>query len=100
MAEQFTEFSETTDLYLEILREAQRIEDKKLVRIIQRRLRQVRQPVYATSNGCQIIAFPRLFIPPFPQLKKPQFWPKLAYKQIAIIIAGYLLLLTGHTFMQ
>ena len=29
MAEQFNEFNETTDLYLEILREAQRIEDKK-----------------------------------------------------------------------
>jgi hypothetical protein len=95
-----TEFNETTDLYLEILREAQKIEDKKLVRIIQSRLRQVRQPVYATPNGCRIIAFPRLFAQSFPQLKKPRFWPKLAYTQIAMIIAGYLLLLTGHTLMR
>ena len=100
MAEQYTEFNETTDLYLEILREAQKIEDKKLVHIIQSRLRQVRQPVYATSNGCQIIAFPRLFMPSLPQLKKPRFWPKLAYAQIAVIIAGYLLLLTGHSLIR
>ncbi len=99
MGQQHSEFNETTDLYLEILQEAQRVEDKKLVKIIRKRLRQMRQPVYATPNGCEIIMFPKLFNPPYAPLKEPMFWPKQAFAHIAFILAGYLLLLTGNTLM-
>ena len=99
MADRYTEFNETTDLYLEILQEAQEIEDKKLIELIRNRLRQMHQPVYATPDGCQIILFPKLLIPQCRILKESRFWPKQALAHIGIILSFYLLMLTGHTLV-
>ena len=99
MVDRYTEFNETTDMYLEILQEAQKVEDKKLIEIIRSRLRQMHEPVYATPDGCQIILFPRLLIPSCQRLNEPRFWPKQALAHIAIILSTYLIMLTGHTLM-
>lgn len=97
MADQFIEYSETTDLYMEILQEAQRVEDKKLVEMIRRRLGQLRQPIYTSPDGCQIIVFPKSFLPPDSSEAETRFWPKQKYSEIAILLAFYLLVLSGHT---
>ena len=99
MVDRYTEFNETTDLYLELLQEAQEIEDKKLIELIRNRLRQMHQPVYATPDGCQIILFPKLLIPSCTILKESRFWPKQALAHICIMVSAYLLMLTGHTLV-
>ncbi len=53
------EFNETTDLYLDILIEAQKLEDKKLIQLIRRRLENIEPSPPATGGGCKIIMFPR-----------------------------------------
>ena len=59
MPERVETFCQTTDLYLEMLREAQRVEDKKLVQLIRRRLKHMGRSPKFTSAGCEIICFPR-----------------------------------------
>jgi len=93
-------YSETTDLYREILREAQRIEDKKLIRIIQQRLKNLGNVSCFTSSGCEIISFPgSMNIPLHPPEDRP-FWPKFDHIQIVIILIAYLLLITTHSIWQ
>ncbi len=59
MPEIMEEFNETTDLYLEILVNAQRMEDKKLIRLIKQRLESVDASSSPPTRRCKIIMFPR-----------------------------------------
>ncbi len=63
MPEILEEFNETTDLYLEILLEAQKMEDKKLIELIKQRLEFIEPSPPPTTGKCKIIAFPRRFVP-------------------------------------
>ena len=100
MSDKSMEFSETTDLYLEILQEAQQVEDRKLIRIIRQRLMHAGPSPYMTTDGCVIISFPA----PAPAAVSPpetsRFWPKFAFGQLGILLATYLLLITGHSLFS
>ena len=93
-------YSETTDIYREMLREAQRIEDKKLIRIIQQRLVSLGTVSCFTSSGCEIIYFPGSMTLPIQPPEDGPFWPKFDYIQPIIILIGYLLLISTHSIWQ
>jgi hypothetical protein len=100
LSKHINEFSETTDLYLEILQEAQQIEDKKLIRIIRQRLMHSDPNNYQTNDGCEIILFPAHAAAPVNPQDTPRFWPKFAFAQLGILLFTYLLLLTGHSLFS
>ena len=93
-------YSETTDLYREILRDAQRIEDQKLILIIQQRLKILGTASCFTSSGCEIISLPGSMTLPIQSPEDGPFWPKLDYIQPVIIFIAYLLLITTHSIWQ
>ena len=100
MPERVETFCPTTDLYLEMLREAQRVEDKKLVRLIRRRLRHMGRPPKRTSAGCEIICFPRFIYSPVPApLEDLPFWPRFGFGQIAVFAIVYGLLISCHSYL-
>ncbi len=94
------EFNETTDLYQEMLREAQRLEDKKLIEMIKQRLEYIAPPPLATTRECEIIMFPRRFNPPFQHVEDSRFWPKVEFIQLGVIFSGYLLFIMGCSFIS
>ena len=100
MPEHFERVYQPTDLYLEMLREAQRVEDKKLVRLIRDRLRHSAHPPVLTSGGCEIIGFPRRVCAPIvvPPIKDLPFWPRFGFGQIAAFAAIYCLLISCHAY--
>ena len=100
MSKHFMEFNETTDLYLEILQEAQQVEDKKLIRIIRQRLMHSDPNNYQTNDGCEIIFFPVHAPEPVIAPDTSRFWPKFAFAQLGILLFTYLLLLTGHSLFS
>ena len=93
------EYNETTDLYLEILREAQKIEDKKLIIMIRERLAGSGLNSFLTPEGCEIIPFPCKSTPPAQPLESG-FWPKMEALQMTLIFFMYLLLVSGHLLLQ
>lgn len=52
-------FNETNDLYQEMLMSAQRMEDKKLVRLIKQRLECIEASPTGAARKCKVIMFPR-----------------------------------------
>lgn len=99
MSDKSMEFNETTDLYLEILQEAQQVEDMKLIRIIRQRLMYTGPGSYLTADGCEIIFFPAPT--PVNPPDTSRFWPKFAFAQLGILLATYLLILiTGHSIFS
>lgn len=97
MADRFNEYNETTDLYLAILREAQRVEDKKLIQLITRKLTPEFDMLSScpAGGGCRIIPFPCPLVRSEPMEEKP-FWPKFAYTQMAILLSSYLAVVFIH----
>lgn len=94
-------FCQTTDLYLEMLREAQRVEDKKLVELLRRRLKHVAHPPTLTAGGCEIIRFPRRAYAPLPApVEDLPFWPRFGFSQIAAFAALYFLLISCHSYFH
>ena len=90
-------FNETTDLYLQLLRKAQEVEDPRLVGMILKRLKQgVPHPV-VTDSGCVIIPFPVSDSWSEPQPAESRFWPKVAIAQVGCLVALYTLLIVGHS---
>ncbi len=78
MNEPMEAYNETTDLYKEILRgEAQRIEDKRLIRIIQQRLKSLGNVSCFTSSGCEVIYFPGSMALPIEPCEDRPFWPQI-----------------------
>jgi len=92
------EFNETTDLYLQILREAQLVEDRKLVRMVSQRL--------AKGHGCPEDLQEVARIIPFPTAcngvaeDSLQLWPKFELAQLMIIVVCYILLIAGSPLLQ
>ena len=93
------EYNETTDLYLEILREAQKIEDKKLIMMIKERLEDSGWNSFLTPEGCEIIPFPCTFTQPA-QPVESRFWPKMEALQMILIFFMYLLFVSGNLLLQ
>ena len=99
MPEQFERLYQPTDLYLEMLREAQRVEDKKLVRLIRDRLRHAAHPPVLTTAGCEIIGFPRRVCSPIvAPIEDLPFWPRFSFGHIAAYAAIYCLLISCHAY--
>lgn len=99
MSEQARTFCQTTDLYLQMLREAQRVEDKKLIQLIRCRLKHVAHPPIQTSTGCEIISFPRHVYVAVPStIKDLPFWPRFGFGQAAVLAAA-LFLITYHSYL-
>ena len=97
-------FDETTDLYLEILRSAQKVEDRKLIRLIGTRLREIGQIIPSTDESCEIILFPGAYshvvLPrpapassPVPE--SAPFWPRFAFRQTVWALSGCAALILG-----
>ena len=101
MPEPIETFCQTTDLYLEMLREAQRVEDKKLVRLIRRRLKHMSRPPKFTSTGCEVICFPRSIYSPMPApIEDRPFWPRFGFGQILVFAVAYGLLISYHAYLM
>ena len=93
-------FCQTTDLYLEMLREAQRAEDKKLVQLLRERLKHISRPPVLTSAGCEIICFPRHVGLPMPSpIEDLPFWPRFGFGQIAAFVGIYFLLISCDAYL-
>jgi len=93
-------WDESTDLYLEILREAQKVEDRKLARLIARRLRELSQVSPASTDCCEIILFPGGYTPgatpaPAPIQEAVQFWPRFGFRHLLWFFSVYASLLFG-----
>ncbi len=77
------EYHETNDIYLKMLRKAQNQEDKKLVQLIQGKMKNNRPKAHITETGCKVIPFPLsiLTIPETPEhgdfWKDQRFWKEL-----------------------
>ena len=99
MAESYEPFFPNTDIYLEMLREAQRVEDRKLIRMIRRRLKHARQSPIFTTGGCEIIFFPRSEIPGHPPIEDLPFWPRRLARELVFLGAIYALLIVSHTLL-
>jgi hypothetical protein len=93
-------FNETTDLYLQMLRRAQEVEDPRLVSMILERLTPEAPPLAAAGSGCIIIPFPPLQAGPEAGPDKPRFWPRVAVAQICYILVFYALVVAGHSFFN
>ncbi len=68
------EYHETNDIYLEMLRKAQNQEDKNLVRLIQRKMKDNRPKAYVTGTGCKVIPFPLSLLPLSTPPENSDFW--------------------------
>ena len=91
-------FSDSRDIYLELLLEAQKIEDRKLVQLIRSRLREFSQMSSPTNYGCQIIPFPGVCVatvtpPPSSLHESAPFWPRFSLRHIGLFISGYVTVL-------
>ena len=91
------EFSETTDLYLRMLRKAQAVEDPRLVGMILERLRQPPSQLAVTDAGCVVITFPLTARQAVPRPEEPRFWPRVATVQVGCLVGFYALLVVGHS---
>lgn len=93
------EFNETTDLYLQLLRRAQEVEDPRLVGMILERLKPEVPHLAAAGSGCVIIPFPQLNTGPEAGPDERRFWPRVAVAQVCYILAFYALVVAGHSLL-
>lgn len=89
MPEKFAQYDETTDQYLQILRVAQRVEDKKLVELIRSRLKGQANRILMTSSGCEIIMFPHTWAPTLLLREERQMWPRQPAAQGLALFGSY-----------
>ncbi|MCP3952145.1 MAG: hypothetical protein GY697_08010 [Desulfobacterales bacterium] len=92
-------FNETTDLYLQLLRKAQEVEDPRLVGMILDRLQQGPPHLMATESGCVVIPFPMNVIRPESCTDEARFWPRGAAAQVGHLMAFYALPVVAHSFI-
>ena len=79
------QYIETTNLYLEMLWQAQRIEDRKLVALLHRRLFGPTTPKTNEAPCCRIFPFPATAGQIHHPLPIPAFWPS---RPVTITLAG------------
>ena len=77
-----TGYNDTTDLYLQILWSAQKIEDRKLIAMIKDRLTHQALPIGEESLPCEVIPFPGAYRPPLTGDSGPQLWPSRPQFQV------------------
>ena len=93
-------YSETRDVYLEILHDAQKVEDRKLIALIGSRLREFSLAEATLDSGCKIIPFPASYsvaADPY-QCKVPEvntFWPRFGFRHILWLLFCYVVLILG-----
>ncbi|MDM8525634.1 hypothetical protein QUF80_19870 [Desulfococcaceae bacterium HSG8] len=89
------EYSQTRDIYLEILREAQKVEDRKLIKMVIQRMKDTQMPLYVAETGSNIIPFPIPFVLPIQPIEElpRQIWPKNTLAHLVAMLTGYLLLI-------
>lgn len=99
-------YVETKDIYLEILWQAQRVEDQKLVALIKKRLVQGVDKVSSTEPCGKIIPFPVLASGnlsmtglPLPQ-EEPSLWPRRPALQGLSLFSAYCVVVLFFIFMQ
>lgn len=92
-------FNETNDLYLQILRKAQEVEDPRLVGMIMERLKNQPQSLLAADAPCVVIPFPLAAAKPAGLEEDSRFWPRPSAAQISAIFAVYTLLVAGHSLL-
>jgi hypothetical protein len=99
-------YSETKDLYLEILWQAQRVEDQKLVALIKERLRRRHEKVVAAEKCNKIIPFPvvtsgALAASAMPlSADEPSMWPRRPGLQGLYLISAYCAVVLLFTFLH
>lgn len=102
-------YSEHRDIYLEILKKAEKEADKALVKLIVERLKESDSTPSVTKDGCQIFAFPAAPFSPCGTLpdklfwKSSQFWQDLVQFMaiLGVSISWFIFfcsLFTRHTF--
>jgi len=89
------QYIETTNLYWEMLWKAQRIEDKKLVHLIRRRLLDIKNQPHPAPLACQIIPFPASVAVAAPLARKSSFsfWPKYPLTGTLSFLAAYFMII-------
>jgi hypothetical protein len=97
LSESYEPFYPATDIYLDMLRDAQRVEDRRLIRMIRQRLKSLHQAPVLTPCGCEIIFFPRAEYPLRPSIEDLPFWPRRLLRELVVLAAGYALLIVSHT---
>lgn len=101
-------YTVTKDLYLEILWQAQRVEDQKLVALIKQRLtRSAEKLSAAEAYGCgKIIPFPIAAVGPLPvgRLSLPQdeptLWPRRPALQGLTLFSAYCAMVLFYVIAQ
>ena len=74
-------YSEHRDIYLEILKKAEKEADKALVRLILERLKASDSTPSVTKDGCQIFAFPATPFSPSGTTSDKLFWKSSQFWQ-------------------
>lgn len=99
-------YSETKDLYLEILWHAQRVEDQKLIALIKERLRRKAESLSVSEPCGQIIPFPILATGavPMPGNSMPSeessLWPRRPALQGISLFSAYCAVVLVFIFLQ
>ncbi len=93
MADIKDQYVETTDLYLEMLWQAQRVEDRKLVGLLHQRLLNLTSTKQTNPVACRIIPFPALRTTVPAAAAAPAFWPVRPATSVLAYLASYCLLL-------
>lgn len=98
MTDTTDQYIETTNLYWEMLWKAQRIEDKKLVHLIRRRLSDLTSQPHPAPLSCQIIPFPAPVPAATPLARKSpfSFWPKYPLTGALSFLAAYFMIIAVH----
>ena len=87
-------YNDTTDIYLQILWSAQKIEDRKLILMIMDRLTNQALPIGEQSLPCEVIPFPGAYTPPLAPEDSLQLWPSRPQFQALLLFAGYWSMIT------
>lgn len=82
------DYFEATDLYLEMLYTAQKVEDKKLMAIIRRRLKEQAHKMMIPESDCEVIVFPlgmnTTLVP-----DEKQLWPRNPLRHLLAVFFSY-----------
>ncbi len=106
MAHNNDTYTETKDLYLEILWQAQRVEDQKLVALIKERLTRRTDNISASEPCGRIIPFPLLTTGALPKSGFPvpseesTLWPRRPALQGVSLFSAYCAVVILFVFLQ
>ena len=83
------DYFEATDLYLEMLYTAQKVEDQKLMAIIRRRLKDQAHKMMIPESGCEVIVFPLGMNTTLVMPEEKQLWPQKPFRHLMAIFISY-----------